>query len=96
LPHAKSAALLTLALLLASCSSPPPKSLVTPLPPVSKTPLPTKPQPSKEPVRGVWLTTVSRLDWPPISSVNASPANRIHQQQQALIDKLDKLKSQLI
>ena len=55
--------------------------------------MPTKPALSKEPVRGVWLTTVSRLDWPPINSVNASPANRIHQQQQALTDKLDKLKS---
>jgi hypothetical protein len=25
---------------------------------------------SQEPVRGVWLTTVSRLDWPPLESVN--------------------------
>ena len=40
-------------------------------------------------MRGVWLTTVSRLDWPPVTSVNAS--NRIAQQQQALIAKLDKL-----
>lgn len=45
-------------------------------------------------MRGVWLTTVSRLDWPPISSVNVSnPAVRINQQQKALTDKLDKLKS---
>lgn len=45
-------------------------------------------------MRGVWLTTVSRLDWPPVSSVNASSAAlRISQQQQALKDKLDKLKS---
>ena len=45
-------------------------------------------------MRGVWLTTVSRLDWPPISSVNVSnPAVRIKQQQKALTDKLDKLKS---
>jgi uncharacterized lipoprotein YddW (UPF0748 family) len=91
----KSAALIAVAvaLSLASCSSPPPKSLVTPLPSVTKPPLPTQPLPSQEPVRGVWLTTVSRLDWPPINSVNASPANRIIQQQRALIDKLDKLKS---
>lgn len=45
-------------------------------------------------MRGVWLTTVSRLDWPPVSSVNASSAAlRISQQQQALKVKLDKLKS---
>lgn len=45
-------------------------------------------------MRGVWLTTVSRLDWPPVSSVNASSAAlRISQQQQVLKDKLDKLKS---
>ncbi|VEB97676.1 Uncharacterized protein conserved in bacteria [Cedecea lapagei] len=45
-------------------------------------------------MRGVWLATVSRLDWPPLSSVNGSSAPvRINQQQQALKDKLDKLKS---
>lgn len=45
-------------------------------------------------MRGVWLATVSRLDWPPIASVNASsPAIRITQQQEALKGKLDKLKS---
>lgn len=45
-------------------------------------------------MRGVWLATVSRLDWPPIASVNASsPAMRIAQQQEALKGKLDKLKS---
>ncbi|GKW43634.1 hypothetical protein PEC301879_34920 [Pectobacterium carotovorum subsp. carotovorum] len=45
-------------------------------------------------MRGVWLATVSRLDWPPIASVNASsPAIRITQQQEALTGKLDKLKS---
>lgn len=45
-------------------------------------------------MRGVWLATVSRLDWPPIASVNASsPAMRITQQQEALTGKLDKLKS---
>lgn len=60
---------------------------ITPLPPVGN------PQQSKEPVRGIWLATVSRLDWPPISSVNiSSPAVRISQQQKALTDKLDNLK----
>ncbi len=45
-------------------------------------------------MRGVWLATVSRLDWPPVTSVNASsPALRITQQQEALKGKLDKLKS---
>ncbi len=74
-------------LLLGSCSSQPPGPKVTPLPPVSK------PQQSKEPVRGIWLATVSRLDWPPISSVNvSSPAIRISLQQKALTDKLDNLK----
>ena len=74
-------------LLLGSCSSQPPGSKITPLPPVGK------PQQSKEPVRGIWLATVSRLDWPPISSVNiSSPAVRISQQQKALTDKLDNLK----
>jgi len=44
-------------------------------------------------VRGIWLATVSRLDWPPISSVNiSSPAVRVSQQQKALTDKLDNLK----
>ncbi|MDF7649543.1 family 10 glycosylhydrolase [Pantoea sp. Acro-805] len=89
----KSAALLAAALLLASCSSEPPKSLVTPFPTVTPKPHPVQPVVNAEPVRGVWLTTVSRLDWPPIASVNASPANRISQQQKALTDKLDKLKS---
>lgn len=45
-------------------------------------------------MRGVWLATVSRLDWPPVNSVNvSSPALRIRLQQQALITKLDNLKS---
>ncbi len=45
-------------------------------------------------MRGVWLATVSRLDWPPVASVNASnPAIRMTQQQDALKGKLDKLKS---
>lgn len=74
-------------LLLGSCSSQSPGPKVAPLPPVSK------PQQNKEPVRGIWLATVSRLDWPPISSVNvSSPAIRISLQQKALTDKLDNLK----
>ncbi|MDI3441040.1 glycoside hydrolase family 10 protein [Erwinia sp. V90_4] len=80
-------------LLLVSCSSQPPKSLVTPFPVVTK-PLPVEPQQGQPPLRGVWLATVSRLDWPPVASVNASSAAaRISQQQKALTDKLDKLKS---
>lgn len=44
-------------------------------------------------LRGVWLATVSRLDWPPVASLNASSsAERISQQQQALRVKLDNLK----
>ena len=85
-------ALVGCALLLASCSSKPPKSVITPLPPVAKQPLPDKSARSNEPVRGVWLTTVSRLDWPPASSVTASPALRVSLQQKALTDKLDNLK----
>ncbi|CAB5553352.1 Uncharacterized protein conserved in bacteria [Citrobacter youngae] len=81
------AALVGSMLLLGSCSSQPPGSKVNPHPPV------TTPQQSKEPVRGIWLATVSRLDWPPVSSVNiSSPAIRISQQQKALTDKLDNLK----
>ena len=80
-------------LLLASCSSKPPKSLVTPLPSVTK-PVAGKTDQSREPMRGIWLATVSRLDWPPVSSANISDANtRIRVQQKALTDKLDKLKS---
>ncbi|MCK7289091.1 glycoside hydrolase family 10 protein [Enterobacter bugandensis] len=76
------------ALLLVSCSSKPPKSLVTPLPTASK---PT--QQANEPMRGVWLATVSRLDWPPVASVNGRSADqRITMQKQALIGKLDNLK----
>ncbi|MFA1647448.1 MAG: glycoside hydrolase family 10 protein, partial [Enterobacteriaceae bacterium] len=86
--------LLACALLLASCTSEPPKSLVTPLPPVAKQPVPDQRQQDNQPMRGVWLATVSRLDWPPVNSVNvSSPALRIRLQQQALITKLDNLKS---
>lgn len=85
---------MAMALLLASCTSKPPVSLVTPLPPVAKHPLADKSQQSNVPMRGVWLTTVSRLDWPPLNSVNgSSPAVRIRLQQTALTSKLDKLKS---
>lgn len=89
----KPAALVAAALLLASCASEPPKSLVTPLPPVAKQPAPAAASKPQEPVRGIWLATVSRLDWPPVASVNISNASdRISQQQKALTDKLDKLK----
>jgi uncharacterized lipoprotein YddW (UPF0748 family) len=54
--------------------------------------LPDKSLSDHEQVRGVWLTTVSRLDWPPISSVNVSDqATRANMQKKALTDKLDKL-----
>ena len=43
-------------------------------------------------MRGVWLTTVSRLDWPPVTSVTAAPAERVRLQQASLIAKLDQLK----
>lgn len=74
-------------LLLGSCSSEPPAPKISPQPPL------TKAQRSQEPMRGIWLATVSRLDWPPISSVNiSSSAIRISQQKKALTDKLDNLK----
>lgn len=45
-------------------------------------------------MRGIWLATVSRLDWPPVSSVNVSDTTRrVRLQQKALTDKLDQLKS---
>ncbi|MGY6029417.1 glycoside hydrolase family 10 protein [Phytobacter sp. AG2a] len=82
------------AFLLASCASKPPVSLVTPLPPVATHPLADAGSRNNMPMRGVWLTTVSRLDWPPLNSVNGSSAAvRIRIQQTALTDKLDKLKS---
>lgn len=87
-----SAVAIAAALLLAHCGSKPPVSLVTPMPPATRQP--TLPK-SQEPVRGVWLTTVSRLDWPPLESVNGgiSAERRIALQQQALVAKLDNLKS---
>lgn len=89
----KSGVLIATALLLASCASKAPKSLVTPLPPVAKQPLATTPAKNTQPVRGIWLATVSRLDWPPVNSVNMSASLRVSQQQAALRNKLDKLKS---
>ncbi|KNC10327.1 lipoprotein [Klebsiella sp. RIT-PI-d] len=81
------------ALFLAGCSSKTSQSVITPLPPVTKHPLADKSQQNSEPVRGIWLATVSRLDWPPVNSINASSAvGRNSQQQKALIDKLDQLK----
>lgn len=89
----RSGALVACALLLASCASKPPKSLVTPLPPVAREPQPTQPQRPGEPMRGIWLATVSRLDWPPLASVNGvDAATRIAMQKKALTDKLDKLR----
>ncbi|HCU0188825.1 TPA: glycoside hydrolase family 10 protein [Citrobacter koseri] len=86
----KRATLVATTFLLASCASKTPVSLVTP--PSSATPAPS--QKNQQPVRGIWLATVSRLDWPPVSSVNTSNAAvRGRQQQNALIEKLDKLKS---
>ncbi|MCG7389740.1 glycoside hydrolase family 10 protein [Pantoea sp. ACRSB] len=90
---ARKKSLLAAALLLVGCASEPPKSLVTPFP--ARTPSQkTQPAPAQQPMRGVWLATVSRLDWPPVNSVNVSSAAlRIRLQQQALTDKLDRLKS---
>jgi len=58
----KKMAVLMAALLLASCASKPPKSLVTPNPPVSKQPLPDGGLSQPQTMRGIWLATVSRLD----------------------------------
>lgn len=91
--NVKTAGVLIAALLLTSCASKPPDSLVTPLPPVARPPGKQVDKPV-QPVRGVWLATVSRLDWPPIASVNVSnAATRNSLQKKALTDKLDNLKS---
>ncbi|KFC09266.1 putative glycoside hydrolase [Trabulsiella guamensis ATCC 49490] len=83
--------LITAALLLTSCTSTPPTSLVTPLPTTGQRSQPLSPS-SPTTVRGIWLTTVSRLDWPPVSSIEvSSSALRIRQQQDALKTKLDNL-----
>jgi uncharacterized lipoprotein YddW (UPF0748 family) len=54
--------------MLFSCTSKAPKSLVTP----PNAAAVKAGQAHREPVRGVWLTTVSRLDWPPVGSIIAS------------------------
>lgn len=88
----KISTLVVATIFLASCSSKPPVSLVTP--PKSTPASPYKTQKLNEPVRGVWLATVSRLDWPPVASVNvSSAATRIAMQKKALTDKLDNLQS---
>ena len=85
----KPATLVALALLLCSCKTTPPTPITTP-PAGSKPPATT--HQSAQPMRGIWLATVSRLDWPPVSSVNISnPTSRARVQQQAMIDKLDHL-----
>ncbi len=44
------------------------------------------------PVRGIWIATVSCLDWPSVTSVNIhSDKLRIKVQKKTLIDKLDNL-----
>lgn len=88
----KTAVLFAASLMLVSCSSTPPVSLVTP--PAATPTSPAKALKMKEPVRGVWLATVSRLDWPPVQSVNVSSASaRIAMQKKALTDKLDNLQT---
>ncbi|WP_380178744.1 glycoside hydrolase family 10 protein [Kalamiella sp. sgz302252] len=75
-----------LLLLLAGCSQKSEvKSLVTPIP------APLAPQ-SVQPMRGIWLATVNHLDWPPPSSLSLAAPQRIAQQQQALLARLDKYK----
>lgn len=87
----KTGALVAAALLLVSCSSKQPVSLVTP--PANEQRPSAKPQPH-QPMRGVWLATVSRLDWPPVNTVNiSSSAVRINKQKEALTAKLDNLKA---
>lgn len=78
---------LLLLTLLTGCSSKTDvKSLVTPWVP----PAPVV-KPLLQPMRGVWLATVSHLDWPPASTLNLTdPQQRIARQQQALRERLDK------
>ncbi|WP_336220380.1 glycoside hydrolase family 10 protein [Citrobacter amalonaticus] len=88
----KISALMAAAILFAGCSSKPPVSLVSP--PLSTPSSPAKAQKMKQPVRGVWLATVSRLDWPPVQSINVGSAStRIAMQKKALTDKLDNLQT---
>lgn len=88
----KISAVMIAAILFAGCSSKPPVSLVSP--PSSPPASPAKALKLEQPVRGVWLATVSRLDWPPVQSVNVSSAStRIAMQKKALTDKLDNLQT---
>ncbi len=83
------AILVALALLLCSCKSTPPESHGDTTSGFKAT---SHDEQSSQPMRGIWLATVSRLDWPPVSSVNISnPTSRARVQQQAMIDKLDHL-----
>ncbi len=78
--------LMFLACWLIGCS----KGKVTPAPEVNA-PVPVSPA-APENVRGVWLTTLSGLDWPsPASSDVLSDERRIAMQKKALTDKLDNL-----
>lgn len=82
--------LLTVSVLaLASCSPRPVHvQLVKPVQCIK----PALPAQTEEPMRGVWLATVSGLDWPPAASLNASTeAARIAMQKRALTDALDKM-----
>ncbi|AFJ47036.1 glycoside hydrolase family 10 protein [Shimwellia blattae] len=75
------------ALLFISCSSTPPPQVTTPPAPPPETSV-------QPPLRGVWLTTVNHLDWPPADSASISDtALRIRVQQQSLIARLEQLKS---
>ncbi len=68
---------------IAGCSHKPPQKKI----PV----IPSTEEKAPQPMRGVWLTTVSRLDWPPVASVRAAPEQRIEMQKRAMTDKLDNL-----
>ncbi|WP_255556847.1 glycoside hydrolase family 10 protein [Sodalis sp. dw_96] len=53
---------------------------------------PPAPEVKREQMRGVWLATVSGLDWPARSSLEAATdADRIRMQKKAMTDKLDNL-----
>ncbi|MTD39679.1 family 10 glycosylhydrolase [Erwinia sp. CPCC 100877] len=68
---------------IAGCSHKPPEKKVSVIPPTVEK--------ASQPMRGVWLTTVSRLDWPPVASLHAGPRQRMMMQKQALTDMLDNL-----
>lgn len=76
---------------LASCSHKQEPEIRHQLVPVVKKPI-TEPI-VMEPMRGIWLATVSRLDWPPQASLQASSqTERIRLQKESLIKTLDELK----